>query len=217
MKIKGIVFDLDGTLVDSLWDVTNALNAAMQDHYLPTLTHHDVLTYFGNGIRELIVPLLKNNGHLYDSVLARFKEHYHQGLTQESKLFEGIFELLEELAKKNIVMGVLTNKQEAPSIQILKELGVLSYFLKVAGPDTYGIFKPNGGGLSLLLNDLKLLPQETLMIGDSSNDILAAQSAGVHSVGVTYGYADAQSLEPLKPTHIVADVDTLKTLLNTLC
>ena len=217
MSLKLIVYDLDGTLVDTLGDVSHSLNVAMAQHGLPTFAPEAILPFFGHGIKELVQNAIgTQNQHLTDSVIHIFRQHYFQNLNNQSKLYPGLESMLKKLYSKQIPQAVLTNKQEKPSKKLLKLLGIDHYFSLIAGPDTYNSHKPDPEGLLHVLEHHDIEPQDAIMIGDSDTDIWAAHHAKVRSIAVLYGYRNQDIIVQAKPTHTVESVLELEELLIAL-
>jgi phosphoglycolate phosphatase len=218
MSVSLVVYDLDGTLIDTLADVRAALNLALADFNLPQCTVEDAKPFFGKGIRELIGGVIARHPDSVeiDPVLQRFREFYALNLVEESKLFDGLEKTLQWAEDNNISQAVLTNKSEAPSRAILQTLNLMRYFELVVGPDTYDAYKPSPKGLLEILKYHNVSAGEAVMIGDSEADILAAQGAGVRSIAVGYSYQTLESLSRHNPTYMVQTVDDLHTLIKTL-
>ena len=196
LRIKLVVFDLDGTMIDSCPDLASAANKAMLEMGRTGVTVEQVAGYIGNGADVLVSRALSQSVEV-DPALdpetksqARvlFDKHYHEGGHILTTLYPGVKETLSILKEKGVILAVLTNKPSAFVPGILEEQGIASYFVDVLGGDTFEAKKPDPVGLKWLMKKHGVLTYETVMIGDSKNDILAAKSAGTHSIGVTYGY-----------------------------
>lgn len=210
MKIRLIIFDLDGTLVNSIADVTNALNYAVGPYGFETLTVKKTASLVGEGITSLIGKLLaEKETDLHPVVLKRFLDYYTEHLTDFTVPYPGVRETLEMLA--NYRKSVISNKREDLSRRLLENLGLSGYFDIIWGSDSVPEKKPSPAPVLEMLKKLSCGPDEAVMVGDSNYDIEAGKSAGVKTVAVSYGYRDVSFL-------IDADViiDNMKDLLSAL-
>jgi len=185
-----LVFDLDGTLVDSSRDIAAAANAALA-RVAPgaaPIPLDAVLSYVGEGARLLVERCLAHvgSGLTADEVLPVYLECYASRLLDTTYLYPGIPEALEALARPTL--AVLTNKPGDMSRAILDGLGVGPRFARVWGPGDVPARKPDPAGLVRLIAELGSSPDETWMIGDSATDVAAARAAGVRVAGVTWGF-----------------------------
>lgn len=185
--VRLVVFDLDGTLVDSKVDLANSVNYALGAFGVCPLTHETIYSYVGNGASMLIQRSLGLEGRLIlPRVLETFLAHYREHLLDTTVPYPGVRESLEAHSGK-YAMAVLTNKPVDMTRTILTGLSLSGHFVDVRGGDSFGTKKPNPEGLLRILADRGVPPAESLMVGDSANDILAGQEAGVATCGVTYG------------------------------
>jgi phosphoglycolate phosphatase len=185
--VRLVVFDLDGTLVDSKVDLANSVNYALGAFGVSPLTHETIYSYVGNGASMLIQRSLGVEGRpILPRVLETFLAHYRDHLLDTTVPYPGVRESLEAHSGK-YAMAVLTNKPVDMTRTILTGLSLSGHFVDVRGGDSFGTKKPNPEGLLRILADRGVPPAESLMVGDSANDILAGQEAGVATCGVTYG------------------------------
>jgi phosphoglycolate phosphatase len=186
-----LVFDLDGTLVDSSGDIASALNAALARVVPGTrpLPEEAVRADVGEGARLLVERSLRRAGLRapVDEVLGVYIECYRQGLLERTHLYPGTGEALATLAGR-ATLAVLTNKPGDLSRAILEGLGVASRFARIWGAGDVEERKPEPGGLRRLLDELEAGPGETWMIGDSATDVKTGRAAGVRVAGVTWGF-----------------------------
>jgi len=211
--IRLLLWDLDGTLVDSMADLVASVNALREHRALPPLPLATIRSYVGSGARTLIQRALGENARELDQALTFFLDHYQSHLLDQTRSYPGIPELLETLQERSLRMVVLTNKPLAHSETILQGLGLDPFFVRVVGGDSFPTRKPDPAGALALLAELRVAPKEALMIGDSDNDILTAHHGGLWSLGVTYGYAP-ESFAHAEPDGRVDDVHDLGSILN---
>ena len=182
-----LVFDLDGTLVDSKEDLANAVNVAIESFDLPPLPNPVIYSYVGDGASALILRALpKEKADLLPEVLDRFLAYYRRHLLDTTRAYPGVVGALRKWAGI-YRMAVLTNKGAAMSREILAGLSLDGYFFDVLGGDSFGTKKPDPEGLLHILREAGVEAQEAVMIGDSRNDVQAGKAAGAVTCGVTYG------------------------------
>jgi len=193
MPFKLIIFDLDGTLVDTSRDITNALNYALNSFGLKSFTVEETVKMIGEGISRLIEKVLgQENLQLKDEVIKKFLDYYSEHLIDYSKVYPYVRETLEKL--NGYKKAVISNKRENLSTKLLDKLDLLKYFDFVVGSDTTSERKPSAIPVIHVFKKLGVEPQETMMVGDSDYDIEAGKKAGVKTAGVTYGYREKQYL-----------------------
>jgi len=204
-----IIWDLDGTLVDSAPDLATALNAVLDKRGFFTLTTEEVRTMIGNGVPKLVERGFNAVGVRPDAeqlagLVAIFNEEYRACATDQTHPYPGMVEVLEEVRGMNIPMGICTNKPEAFTRQILDGLGLDRYFSSVVGGDTTGARKPDPEPVLACLRGLVAEPALSLMIGDSVHDVHAARAAGVTVGVVPWGYR-ATPVETLGADFVLHD------------
>jgi len=212
-KLRLLVWDLDGTLVDSMEDLALSVNAVRSQHGMGPLPLATVRSYVGSGARNLIQRALGERATALDEALAFFLDFYREHLLDHTLPYPGIPELLETLTERGFTMALLTNKPLAHSEAILKGLHLEHPFLRLCGGDSFHTRKPDPAGLLTLLAELGIAPDEALMIGDSDNDTLTAHRAGMWSLGVTYGYAP-ESFAAAEPDVRVDEVEEIGKILS---
>jgi phosphoglycolate phosphatase len=191
LKGADIVFDLDGTLVDTAPDLTSALNHALTRNGHLGVSAATVRSAVGLGIRVMIEETLRRLGASddVDEMLAKFLAYYEANIARESWPFPGVVVVLERLAAEGATLAVCTNKQERPSRLLLQELDLEDYFSAISGRDTFPVSKPNPshliGTIALAGGD----PSNAIMIGDSDVDVMTAKAAHVPIILVSFGYA----------------------------
>ena len=183
-----LVFDLDGTLVDSKEDLANAVNVALESFDLPPLPNPVIYSYVGDGASALIRRALppEKADLLLPAVLDRFLAYYRRHLLDTTRAYPGVVGALRKWAGM-YRMAVLTNKGVAMTREILSGLSLDGHFFEVRGGDSFGTKKPDPEGLLHILREAGVEAQEAIMIGDSRNDVQAGRAAGTVTCGVTYG------------------------------
>jgi phosphoglycolate phosphatase len=211
MTIKLIMFDLDGTLVNTAQDITDALNFAIKPYDMKILTVEDTIQLIGEGISRLVEKILSvETMHLKSEIMNRFLEYYSEHLIKNSKEYPHVKETLENLT--TVKKAVISNKREDLSKRLLEELGLSEYFDLIIGSDTAGERKPSAVPVLYIISRLGLSPEESIIVGDSNYDIEAGEKAGVKTVAVTYGYRSRESLT--EADYIIDDIRELVPLVN---
>jgi phosphoglycolate phosphatase len=190
---RAVIFDLDGTLVDTAPDLMQATNFVLTGLGRRPLEMVEVRAFVGHGARALLTRGLAATGGLPDAYdveadYRRFVEYYAANIADASVPFPGIVRLLDRLKEEGFGLGVCTNKLEGLSVLLLDALGLSPYFGSVVGPDTLGIAKPDPQPFYEAVNRLELDNPRALMVGDSETDILTARNAGVPVIAVPFGY-----------------------------
>ena len=213
MAKRLVVFDLDGTLVDSTTDLATAVNAALQEIApgAPALPLLLVRSLIGNGARNLIEGSLRQAGlpRPVDDVLPIFLRHYEACLLDTTRLYPGVAEGLAALSGRTL--AVLSNKPGPMCRTILNGLGVAPCFARIWGAGDFPGRKPDPEPLRLLMWELGAGAEETLLVGDSAVDVATGRSAGVAVFGVTWGL-DPASLSASPPDRILASLLELREL-----
>ncbi|MBI5633519.1 MAG: HAD-IA family hydrolase [Nitrospirae bacterium] len=192
--IKLIIFDLDGTLVDSSVDLTNALNYAIEPCGIEKLTAKQTKGLVGEGITKLIEDLLgPDRCDVHSLTLDRFMSYYSDHLVDFTVPYSGVVDTLKDLS--SFRKAVVSNKRESLSKAVLGDLGLLRYFDLVLGSDSVGEKKPSPKPLMKVMEALSCRPSDTVIVGDSNFDIEAGRAAGTLTCAVTYGYRDARLLK----------------------
>jgi phosphoglycolate phosphatase len=200
LAINLIIFDLDGTLVDSTLDLANSVNATREFCGLPRIDTNIVASYVGNGAPVLIQRALgpDASAERIQEALTFFLENYRQHMLDHTRLYPGVRESLDRLKANGVKMCVLTNKPVRFSRDILAGLGVAAHFFQVYGGNSFETKKPDPMGVNALLAEAGATKPETLIVGDSAVDVLTARNAGVAVCGVTYGF-QPETLEEQPP------------------
>jgi phosphoglycolate phosphatase len=198
-----VAFDLDGTLVDSLADLSEAVNHVLLAFGRPTLPPETLSAYVGDGARRLIErALAPDDPNRVDAGLIMFMEYYGTHLLGHTRPYHGVDEMLGALAAHGVTCSVLTNKPVAMSRAILGGLGLLAAFVEVLGGDSMPSRKPDPHGLLHLARLAGTPPERVLLVGDSPVDAHTAQAAGTGFCGVAWGLAPDR-LRAERPARIV--------------
>lgn len=211
-QFRHLIFDLDGTLVDSRADLATATNAMLLSLGLPHLSLTQITGLIGHGARVLVEKALgEENRQLFDQGFALFIRYYSAHLLEETRPYEGLTSLLADAYARGICLSLLTNKPEAPSHAILGGLGLASFFTVIVGGDTLPTKKPDPQGVAYLQHRTGIQLSETLLVGDSRVDYETGMAAGVAVCGVTWGFG-AHDFAALRPQFLVDTVEQLRTL-----
>jgi phosphoglycolate phosphatase len=219
---RALLFDLDGTLVDSVPDLRAAVNQALAGLGYASLSEEEVRGYVGDGARVLLARALGRSmvGHedpaLVDKAWGPFMAAYESQLCVRSQLYPGVAETLRRLHGKGYRLGVVTNKPARFVAPLLKQLGVLDCFEVCVGGDSLPHRKPDPAPLLHAMAALEATAESTTMVGDSLNDIRAGQAAGCLVIAVSYGYNHGLDLRQVGATAVIDRMDDLMDCLNRL-
>jgi phosphoglycolate phosphatase len=213
MVAPTVVFDLDGTLVDSAPDLVATLNIIFARNGLPPVAYDAARNMVGGGARALITRGLQAEGRSLapadvDRLVADFIDHYAAHIADHSRPFPGLDAALDALAAGGCRLAVCTNKLEWLSRRLLDALGLSQRFLAVCGADTFGLRKPDPELLQRTLARAGGSPDCAVMVGDSINDIATARAAGVPVVAVDYGYTETP-VDELGPDRVISALSEL--------
>ncbi|HFA47658.1 MAG TPA: HAD family hydrolase [Bacteroidetes bacterium] len=209
-NIELIIFDLDGTLVNSQFDLADAVNYALKNMGRPLIEYEQVPDMVGSGVRKLLELAL---GDFTDIELGEarklFDLYYSKNYTNKTACYSGVPETLRYFNKKK--KAVYSNKIHAYTVEIISGLGLSQYFDIIMGarPELY-LPKPSPEGVLYILNKLNIQPENAIMVGDSTHDIHAAQAAGLRTCAVSYGYRPLPVLEKAKPDFLIDRMEELK-------
>ncbi|WP_455818396.1 phosphoglycolate phosphatase [Pseudomonas cerasi] len=204
-NIRALAFDLDGTLTDSAPGLASAVDGALTELQLPAAGVERVSTWIGNGADILIERALTwALGHapqneLLTDARVLLDKHYAHSVDGGSLLYPGVKETLATLAAHNLPMALVTNKPTPFVAPLLQSLGIVDHFSLIIGGDDVVAKKPHPAPLFLVLGKFGLLPGELVFVGDSRNDIQAAQAAGCPCIGLTYGYNYGEPIATSQP------------------
>ena len=221
MRISStIVFDLDGTLVDTAPDLISALNHILQREGLRPVPLPSARKMIGHGARKLIERGLEAEGRFaspddISRLTADFIDFYADNIAIESRPFDGLEAALDELAGRGCQFAVCTNKLEWLSKRLLDQLGLSSRFAAICGADTFGVAKPDPAILRQTIARAGGEVGAAIMVGDAGTDVGAARRAGVPVIGCTFGYTDVPIAE-LSPDHLIDHMDELPAAVTAL-
>jgi phosphoglycolate phosphatase len=213
MAVLTVVFDLDGTLVDTAPDLIETLNVVFTRDGLPPLDYAAARDMIGGGARRMIESALKLQGlvlteGVVDRLFADFIAHYRAHVADRSQPFPGLDAALDRLAPRGCQFAVCTNKLESLSRLLLEALGLSRRFAAICGQDTFGMQKPDPEILRRTIRAAGGALQRAVMVGDSGTDIATARAAGVPVVAVDFGYSETPVRE-LGPDRVISHFDQL--------
>ena len=193
---SALIFDLDGTLVESLPGIAASLNRALALHGLPTHNEAAVRGFIGNGAKMLVTRALSSREAAFhlDSVIRAFGEDYAGTWPQGTLPYDGISELLADLRSRKIPLAVLSNKPHSFTVEIVEKLFPPDTFAVILGNREGMAHKPDPTGALEIAEILSTLPENCTLIGDSTMDLDTAKNAGMKSIAVTWGYHDRERL-----------------------
>lgn len=193
MPDRAVIFDLDGTLVETAPDLLRATNHVLRGMGRRALAMDELRSFISHGARVMLAKGLAATGGLPDSYdvepdYRRFVAYYAENIARDSTPYPGLVTLLDRLKAEGIAMGVCTNKLEGLSVKLLDALNIRHYFGAVVGPDTLGVPKPDPRPFHETVRRLGLSNPRAIMVGDSETDVLTARAAGVPVMAVPFGY-----------------------------
>ena len=213
MAVPTIVFDLDGTLVDTAPDLAATLDVVLAAEGLPAVPYEQARTMIGTGAKRMIERGIASAGatvtadrldRLYESFLAHYAEH----IADRSRPFPGLVAALDRLAADGYRLAVCTNKLEWLSVRLLRTLGLAHRFTAICGQDTFGVQKPDPAILLKTLECAGGRPEAAILVGDSAMDIRTAQAARIPVIAVDFGYTDVP-VAGLNPDRVISSFDRL--------
>jgi len=211
--IELIIFDLDGTLVDSVKDIAEAVNHTLRKLGVEEKSHGEIKSLIGTGAEDLIKKSIdtKTDCCLEDA-LSLMSEYYRGHSLDNTRLFPGVRETLDYFAQKR--KAIITNRQRGFAVQTLKGLGIYDYFEEITGGDNLGCMKPSSCPLEGAMHGFGVKRSKTIMVGDMNIDILAGKKAGVATCGVTYGIGEKEDILEAGPDFVIDSITGLKDIIR---
>lgn len=203
--IRSILFDLDGTLLDTLDDLASSVNYALRTHHLPERSHTEIRSFLGNGIRNLMLDAVGRgmSDEAFEPVFQTFRTYYVEHCLDKSKPFAGIIDLLKALQQRGITMAVVSNKLH-PAVVELNERFFKDYITSAVGESATVRRKPNPDAVLAALSELGCSKDEAVYVGDSEVDLHTAQNAGMQCMLVLWGFRDEDFLRSLPGASLFA-------------
>lgn len=203
-----LVFDLDGTLVDTAPDLIDTLNVVFEHEGLPRVPYDEARALIGGGAKAMIIRGLAAEGRSVSpaqvqKLLADFIEHYSAHIADRSRPFPGVEGMLEQLAAEKHCLAVCTNKLEKLSVKLLETLGLARHFAVICGQDTFGVQKPDPMMLRKTIAAAGGQASDAIMIGDSETDVRTARAAAIPIIAVDFGYT-ARPVAEFGPDRIIS-------------
>ncbi|MBU1853945.1 MAG: HAD-IA family hydrolase [Candidatus Omnitrophica bacterium] len=211
--IEFIIFDLDGTLVDSRKDIVNAVNFTLKNIGLKEKTIEEISSYIGTGVEDLIGKSLGvKKGNLFNKALSVFEEYYSNHSTDNSILYPNVIEVLEYFKNKRKVIA--TNRKRKFALLTLKTLGINYYFEDIIGGDDLACMKPSSCPLDRTINKFRMDKDKAIIVGDMHLDVLAGKEAGILTCGVTYGIGKREYIIESMPDFMIDNLLDLKKIIK---
>lgn len=215
-----VLFDLDGTLVDSVPDLLVAVNNMQAELGNAERAEADVRNWVGNGIEKLVERALTNDLNAkpdprdFAEALPVFKRHYAESNGKHSCVFPGVIDGLEYVKSLGVPVGCVTNKAEAFTLPLLEQTGLARYFETVISGDSLPLKKPNPAPLIYAAGWFKRNPFHCLMVGDSISDVKAARAAGFSIICMSYGYNHGEDIHDYEPDAVIDSMASLSKLIS---
>ncbi|ABI57593.1 phosphoglycolate phosphatase [Alkalilimnicola ehrlichii MLHE-1] len=219
-RIRAVLYDLDGTLVDSAPDLAVAVNRVLADLGQQPREENEIRRWVGNGARRLIMRALTGEhegdpgDEHTDPALEQFFEYYGERVAERSRLYPGVAEGIAGVAELGIAQAVVTNKPRRFAEPLLETLGIRRYMATVVGGECAPVKKPDPAPLRLALERLGVEPAQALMVGDSAVDVGAARNTGMKVICVPYGYNAGNAIEDAFPDAMVKSLAEIPAMLR---
>ncbi len=198
--IELVIFDFDGTLIDSKYDIASSVNLTLEDLGLPVRSTEEIFGFVGDGVKRLLrLSVGEDNQAQYEEALAVFREHYLMHCLDTTQFYPGLERVFEKL--NGCPKAIATNKSLEYTLRIVEGLGVQNWFAAIESPKETWDLKPDPGMLFRILEKLQIKPEGTVLVGDSTNDVRAAKAAGMRACAVGYGYGNREKVLALDPDY----------------
>ena len=202
-----LIFDLDGTLIESKWDIATAVNLTLADLGLPLRSEEEIFSFVGDGVKRLLRRSVgENNVERYEEALRVFRGHYLAHCLDRTTFYPGVDEVLRCFAEKQ--KAIATNKAVEYTTKIIQVLGPHYFALIVGGDDGFGL-KPDPGMLHHIMERLRIPADRTVLIGDSTNDIVGGHAAGIRVCAVGYGMGNRERMNACCPDWFIEKPEEL--------
>lgn len=210
--VRLLIFDLDGTLVNTLEDITASVNFTLSRLGRPPVPMDRVRQIVGDGIESLMARALGDRSEFLRDAVGMYKVHHSRNLVVRSRLYPGVRETLEHF--QAIPLAVVSNKTIDFVRPLLEELGIAGFFRVILGADSGMPLKPEPDTLLHIMTTLGIGPGRTAMVGDGTTDMKAGKAAGVTTCAATWGFRTEEQLRALGPDHVIHSLPELKTLFS---
>ncbi len=204
MNTRAIIFDLDGTLINTVSDLAASMNHGLKSLGHPARTEDECMKMIGNGVKLFAQRALPpDHPEDLEKLLTLMKEHYQAHCCDNSSVYPGIADLIDQLSQKGVKLGVLTNKPDKMATRVVEHYFGKGTFDAIFGVKESRKIKPDPAGVNEMLQRFQAPPEQCLFAGDSDVDIITARGANIPSIAVTWGFRPRQILEKEAPSHIV--------------
>ncbi len=210
--VRSIIFDLDGTLVDTLEDITASVNFTLTKLGVKPLPRETVRQYVGDGVDVLLMRALGDRVELLADARGVYDVHHSRNLVVRTRLYPNVAATLEYF--KALPLAVVTNKAREFSLPILEQLGISGYFRTLIGAENGLPLKPAPDALLRIMREFGVAAADTVMVGDGTTDLLAGKAAGVATCAIAYGFRPEEALRALGPDYVVHDFGELRDLFS---
>lgn len=207
-----ILFDLDGTLVDSGHDIANAVNYTLETLGMRDRSFKEIVSYIGSGVEDLIIKSLGGQKGKLKKALRIFEDYYMDHITDKSSLYPGVKDILEYFKDKKKV--IITNRNHKFAVLAMNNLGILDYFADILGGDDLSCMKPSSCPVNKIVNKFHADKKRAIMVGDMAIDVSAGKEAGISTCAVTYGIGKKEDIVKSKPDYIIDSILELKEIIK---
>ena len=209
----GFIFDLDGTLLNSLEDLKNSLNTVLENYNLPTHSSEAYKKFVGNGMLKLVEHAIPKDSTQLDVIFEDFLYEYGQRYYEKSRPYEGVLSMLKSLNEQEIPISICTNKKQEYTDEIIKRFFDGVEFVEVVGDKSDGLHKPNPFYPLQIASSMKLDTQDLYFVGDSDVDMQTSINSNMHGIGVSWGFRSVEELKNAGAKTIIYHADELLELL----